>query len=97
MALTKAKLLSHMQTRVLISKEKTSETLEVLLEIMKKALESGEELMISGFGRFNVREKGSRSGRNPATGDPMVLRARRVVTFKTSRKLAEKLNPPNED
>jgi integration host factor subunit alpha len=92
MALTKAKLINSMNQKVLLSKNDTSETVEILLDIVKKTLESGEEIMISGFGKFSVREKKPRNGRNPVTGEPMVLRARKVVTFKCSKKLVEKLN-----
>jgi integration host factor subunit alpha len=63
-----------------------------LLEIMKRTLESGEDILISGFGKFCVQQKTKRRGRNPATGDDMVLEARRVVTFKCSAKLREMIN-----
>ncbi len=92
MALTKARLVVSMSQKVLISKSETFNAVETLLSIIKKTLESGEDVMISGFGKFSVREKGPRTGRNPVTGKPMVLQARKVVTFKCSKKLAEKLN-----
>jgi integration host factor subunit alpha len=63
-----------------------------LLELIKSALESGHDVMISGFGKFCVKQKGERRGRNPATGDDMVLAPRKVVTFKWSGKLKEKLD-----
>ena len=59
---------------------------------MKKTLESGEDVMISGFGKFCVKNKKERRGRNPATGDDMMLRPRKVVTFKCSGNLREKIN-----
>jgi integration host factor subunit alpha len=59
---------------------------------MKKNLESGDDLLISGFGKFCVREKRQRRGRNPATGEDLILRPRRVVTFKCSGKLREQVN-----
>ena len=96
MTLTKARLIDYMQNKVLLSKDETSEAVESLLEIMKRTLESGDKVMISRFGKFSVREKIPRNGRNPATGDPMVLRTRKVVTFKSSRKLVKKLNPDHE-
>jgi len=65
---------------------------ESLLEIIKSTLESGEDVLISGFGKFRVRDKTKRRGRNPATGDDMMLRPRRVVTFNCSGKLREKVN-----
>jgi len=92
MALTKARLLVAMNRKVLISKNEAYEAVETLLEIIKRTLESGEDVMISGFGKFSVREKRPRNGRNPVTGNPMVLRSRKVVTFRCSKKLAEKLN-----
>ena len=63
-----------------------------LLEIIKSALESGDDVLMSGFGKFCVRDKKARRGRNPATGEDKMLRARRVVTFKYSGKLRERLN-----
>jgi integration host factor subunit alpha len=66
--------------------------IETLLEIIKRTLESGEDVMITGFGRFCVKEKHMRRGRNPATGHDMMLEPRRVVTFKCSGKLRDKLN-----
>jgi len=62
------------------------------LEIMKKTLENGEDILISGFGKFCVKAKKERKGRNPATGDDMMLAPRKVVTFKCSGKLREKIN-----
>jgi integration host factor subunit alpha len=68
------------------------DTVETLLKIMKSTLASGEDIMISGFGKFQVNEKAPRKGRNPATGKDMMLKERRIVTFKCSGKLREKLN-----
>ncbi len=65
---------------------------ETILEIMKKTLESGEDVLVSGFGKFCVKEKRERRGRNPATDEPMRLAPRRVVTFKCSGKLREKID-----
>ena len=62
------------------------------MEIIKKTLESGEDVLISGFGKFEVREKDERKGRNPATGDDLTLRARRVIKFRCSGALRKKLN-----
>lgn len=66
--------------------------IETIIEIMKGTLEKGEDILISGFGKFCVKEKNSRRGRNPATGNDMTLRKRRVVTFKCSGKLRDKIN-----
>ena len=65
---------------------------ETLLEIIKKTLESGEDVLVSGFGKFCVKEKAERRGRNPATGGDLMLAPRRVVTFKCSGKLRERVN-----
>ncbi len=68
------------------------EVVESLLEIIKSSLESGEDVLISGFGKFCVKEKKSRRGRNPSTGESMMLSPRKVVTFKCSGKLRDKIN-----
>ena len=70
----------------------TIELVETLLELIKLRLASGYDVLISGFGKFCVREKRERRGRNPATGDAMMLRPRRVVTFRCSRQLRDKIN-----
>ncbi len=67
-------------------------SIETVLELIKRSLESGEDVLISGFGKFSVKQKAKRKGRNPATGEDMILEPRRVVTFKSSGKLREKLN-----
>ena len=66
--------------------------IETLLEIIKRALESGGDVLVSGFGKFCVREKQGRRGRNPSTGEDMMLEPRKVVTFKWSRQLRNKIN-----
>jgi integration host factor subunit alpha len=63
-----------------------------LIEIIKRSLESGEDVLVSGFGKFKVREKKARKGRNPATGEGVILDPRRVVTFHCSGKLRKKIN-----
>jgi integration host factor subunit alpha len=65
---------------------------EVLIELMKKTLVSGDDILVSGFGKFRVREKKARNGRNPATGGDMMLEPKRVVTFHCSGKLRKKIN-----
>ncbi|MBN2061792.1 MAG: integration host factor subunit alpha [Deltaproteobacteria bacterium] len=75
-----------------LTRKKSGEMLENLLEIIKKRLEEGEDVLISGFGKFCVREKGKRRGRNPATGSDLILNERRVVTFSCSPVLREKIN-----
>lgn len=92
MTLTKSQLVESLQERIGLSKNQSSRSVETLLELMKKKLEAGEDVLISGFGKFCVKEKGERLGRNPATGEDMMLAPRRVVTFKCSSKLREKVN-----
>ncbi|MFZ1202662.1 MAG: integration host factor subunit alpha [Desulfobacterales bacterium] len=74
------------------TKKKSVDTVESLLEIIKTTLERGEDVLISGFGKFCVKEKNKRRGRNPATGSDLILRERKVVTFKCSGKLRNKIN-----
>jgi len=71
---------------------KSIEIIEILLELIKAKLAAGEDVLISGFGKFCVKEKRERRGRNPATGEDMMLEARRVVTFKCSGQLRDKIN-----
>ena len=93
MALTKAQIVDTIDKKAFLpNKNKASETVEILLEIIKQTLESGEDVMISNFGKFCVKEKDKRKGRNPATGRAMTLKPRRVVTFKCSGTLREKVN-----
>lgn len=92
MTLTKARIIDRIQSQLRFSKKETTDLVETLLEIMKRTMESGEDVLISGFGKFCVKEKKERRGRNPATGDDMMLAPRRVVTFKCSGKLREKIN-----
>ncbi len=75
-----------------VTKGQVFEVVETLIEIIKKTLESGEEVLISGFGKFYVRDKSERRGRNPATGEDMILKARRVVTFNASKNLRDLVN-----
>ena len=65
---------------------------EQLLETIKSTLASGEDVLVSGFGKFSVNEKKERKGRNPETGEEMMIRSRRVVTFKCSGKLRRRIN-----
>ena len=92
MTLTKAQIVGSIQEQIGFTKKKAIETVETLLEIMKKTLESGDDVLISGFGKFCVKDKKERWGRNPATGGDLMLKPRRVVTFKCSGKLREKIN-----
>jgi integration host factor subunit alpha len=90
--LTKAHIVDAVIEANGFTRRKSVETVETLLELIKSTLESGEDVLISGFGRFCVKQKAERSGRNPATGKDMMLAPRKVVTFKWSGMLKKKLN-----
>lgn len=92
MSLTKAHLIDSIYNNCGISKPKSIELTESILEIMKKSLESGEDILISGFGKFSISNKNERRGRNPQTGNDLTLGARRVVTFKCSAVQKNKMN-----
>jgi len=92
MTLTKAHIINDIADQVGYPKNHSSEIVATLLELIKKALESGDDVLISGFGKFCVKEKGERRGRNPATGGDMMMRPRRVVTFRWSGNLRDKIN-----
>lgn len=90
--LTKADIIDAIQKENGYSLNKSTNILDSLLELIKCTLESGQDVMISGFGKFQVREKRERKGRNPATNEDMLLSARKVVTFKCSQKLRDHIN-----
>lgn len=92
MTLTKAQLVEIVAEQNGFGKKKSIEIVEGLIEIIKSTLESGDDVLISGFGKFCLKNKGVRRGRNPSTGDDMMLAARKVVTFKCSGKLKNKIN-----
>ena len=92
MTLSKADIVEAIAEQIGFPKNHSSEIVETLLELIKSALESGEDVLISNFGKFCVKEKGERRGRNPSTGEDMILEQRRVVTFRWSGKLREKIN-----
>jgi len=91
-ALTKEKIINSIYYQVGLSKSQSRAVVESLLEIMKRTLENGENILISGFGKFEVKKKSARRGRNPQTTEDLQLRARRVVVFKTSGVLRNKIN-----
>ncbi len=95
MALTKGHIIARMH-ELGFNKKKSVEIVETLLEILKAELEQGDDVLISGFGKFCVKDKKRRRGRNPATGDDLMLRRRRVVTFKCSGRLRDKINHPKK-
>lgn len=92
MTLTKALIVEKIAEKNGFTKNKSIEIIETLIKIIKLSLESGEDVLISGFGKFCVKEKGQRRGRNPATGDELLLSARKVATFKCSGKLRDQIN-----
>jgi integration host factor subunit alpha len=92
MALTKIEIVESVQNQTGFSKNRSSEIVETLLEIIKSTLAFGDDVMISGFGKFSIKQKKERRGRNPATGDDMMLAPRKIVTFKCSGKLRDRIN-----
>ena len=92
MALTKAQINEEISNRNGFTMKKSTELVESLLTIFKSTLASGEDVLISGFGKFCVKNKDARRGRNPATGEDMILSARKVVTFKCSASLRDEIN-----
>ena len=92
MTLNKANLIDSTYNQVGLSKTRSAQVIESLLDIIKKTLENGEDVLISGFGKFCVKEKRKRPGRNPRTGEEFTVKPRGVVTFKWSRRLKDKVN-----
>ena len=93
MTLTKAELTRQVyKQHDSLTKQQAAEVVESILRISKDSLIGGSDLLLSGFGKFNVRDKRPRSGRNPQTGEQLTLEARRVVTFKPSGILRNKVN-----
>lgn len=92
MTLTKTDITESIRTQTGYTRRRATALLESTLEIMKDRLSSGEDVLISGFGKFSVRDKGRRKGRNPVIGNDIELEARRVVVFRCSQVLKEKLN-----
>ena len=95
MAVTKDDIVARIH-EVGFTKKQAVDLVETLIEIIKGNLEKGEDVLISGFGKFCIKNKHQRRGRNPATGDDLMLRERRVITFKCSGKLRNKINGPPE-
>jgi len=92
LALTKQTIINKISEKNNQTPSQAKDTIETLLEIIKSTLASGEDIMISGFGKFCVNEKAPRKGRNPATGKEMMLDRRRVVVFRCSGKLRDEIN-----
>ena len=92
MALTKDDIVNLIYNRSDLSKIQSTKAVKILLETIKGTLANGEDVLVSGFGKFCVKDKDQRRGRNPQTGKDMILRPRRVVTFRCSPVLRDKLN-----
>jgi len=92
LACTKTTIIEKIIDKQDCTPSEAKDRLETMLEIIKSTLASGEDIMISGIGKFQVSEKAPRKGRNPATGDVMILEKRRVVTFKCAGKLKERIS-----
>jgi integration host factor subunit alpha len=93
MTLTKVNIINKVYaTNPKMTKIQAREAVETILRIIKSRLENGEDVLLSGFGKFNVNAKSAIKGRNPKTGESMILDARKVITFKPSGALREKVN-----
>ena len=92
MTLTKNDIIDQVRDSLGFPKKQSAELVERLIELIKESLQSGDDVLVSGFGKFCVKEKKERKGRNPATGEDAILPARRVVVFKCSGKLRGKIN-----
>jgi integration host factor subunit alpha len=91
MALTKAEIAEHLVDKLKINKRDAKEVVEAFFEQVRNALESGEQVKLSGFGNFDLRDKSQRPGRNPKTGEDIPILARRVVTFRPGQKLKNRV------
>ncbi len=91
MTITKNTLVEMLHNEVGLNKREAKEFIELFFETLKKNLENGNDIKISGFGNFTLREKNARPGRNPKTGEEVLIKERRVVTFKSGLKLKNKL------
>jgi integration host factor subunit alpha len=92
MTLTKARIAKTIHNRLGFTNAHSAQLVDSLLETIKGALENGEHVLITGFGKFCVKEKRKRRGRNPQTGEDLMLDARRVVSFRCSGALRDKIN-----
>lgn len=90
--MTKAEIVESVHRKVGLSKKDSAEVVESLFELMREQLEQGVQIKISGFGNFNIRQKGPRRGRNPKTGTEIEISARKVLTFRPSQILRDKVN-----
>jgi integration host factor subunit alpha len=93
--MTKADIVERIQTKTHSTKKESVDLLESVFSLMKQTLASGEDIKISGFGKFEVKQKNDRRGRNPATGETITIEGRRILTFKLSTTLKERINNQN--
>lgn len=91
MALTKAEMAEHLFEKLNLSKKDAKDMVESFFEELRTCLESGEQVKLSGFGNFDLRDKNERPGRNPKTGEDIPITARRVVTFRAGQKLKSRV------
>jgi integration host factor subunit alpha len=96
MGSTLAHIVENLLAKHLFTKAESAQIIETLFELLKQSLEEGDDVLISGFGKFCVQEKNQRRGRNPQSGEPILLPPRKVVSFKCSGKLREKINGEKE-
>jgi integration host factor subunit alpha len=92
MTLTKAQIAEALFAKNIFTKLQSAQVIDTLFELMKQSLQNGEDVLITGFGKFSVKEKHERRGRNPQTGEPIPLAPRKVVTFKCSGVLRARMN-----
>jgi integration host factor subunit alpha len=92
--MTKADLVENVYLKTGFSKKESAEIVEMVFDIMKNTLESGDKIKIAGFGNFVVKDKATRRGRNPQTGEEIEISSRRILTFKPSQVLKSALNEP---
>lgn len=97
MTLTKAHIVEKIVTQLELPKKEAADVLESVISILKQELESGEDVLISGFGKFEVKQKKARKGRNPQTGEAMTIEPRRIITFSTSKLLKSEINKQHLD
>lgn len=95
--MTKADLIENVYLKTGFSKKESADIVEMVFDLMKTTLEAGEKIKIAGFGNFVVKEKATRRGRNPQTGDEIEISSRRILTFKPSQVLKGSINGLEEE
>jgi integration host factor subunit alpha len=97
MAVTKADVVKLLTQREVLKRKEAKKAVDCLIESMKRTLASGDDLLISGFGKFSVRQRGHKRVRNPRTGDEFLMQPRRVVSFRVSPVLRRRVNGQSEE